>query len=191
MPRDLARRNISKIVSLAARNNRRQNLLRLRRRQNEFHMLRRLLQRLEQRIERLLRKHVHFIDDVDFEPAARRPILRMIQNHFARLVHLSVRRRVNLQNIHVIPARDRQARVALQTRRRRRLVVLLAVQRLGQNPRHRRLARPPRPREQIRMRNPIRLDRPLERLRNMILPHHLIECPRAIFSGKNGVRHRF
>ena len=46
-------------------------LLRLGRRQDELHMRRRLLQRLQQRVERRLGEHVHFVDDVDLEPARR------------------------------------------------------------------------------------------------------------------------
>ena len=43
--------------------------LRLGRRKDEFHMARRLLQRLEQRVERRLSEHVHFVDDVNLKPA--------------------------------------------------------------------------------------------------------------------------
>ena len=65
--RDEGRGNPAQIEALAARQYRRQNLLRLGRREHELHMGRRLLERLQQRVERFLGQHVNFVDDVDFE----------------------------------------------------------------------------------------------------------------------------
>ena len=42
--------------------------------EQELHMRRRLFQRLEQRVERLLRQHVHFVDDVDLVARRHRAI---------------------------------------------------------------------------------------------------------------------
>ena len=65
---DVLRRDSLEIVSLATGLDRRRNLLELRRRENEHHVWRRLLQRLQERIERLAGQHVHFVDDIDFVP---------------------------------------------------------------------------------------------------------------------------
>ena len=42
-----------------------QNFLRLGRRENKFHVRRRLLQRFQERIERGRGQHVHFVDDIN------------------------------------------------------------------------------------------------------------------------------
>ena len=65
--RDERRGNPPKIEALAARQNRRQNLLRLSRREHELHMGWRFLERFEERVERFLCQHVNFVDNVDFE----------------------------------------------------------------------------------------------------------------------------
>ena len=51
MLRDQVRRNAVQIETLAAAENRRQHLLRLGRGEDEFHVRRRLLERLQQRVE--------------------------------------------------------------------------------------------------------------------------------------------
>ncbi len=58
-PDDLVRGNPPEVEPLAAGKDRRRELLRLRRRQNEHDVSRRLFQRFEQRIERALREHVY------------------------------------------------------------------------------------------------------------------------------------
>ena len=57
------------IEPLAARQDRDRNLLRLGRGEDELHMLGRLFERLQQGVERLLREHVDFVDDVDLVTA--------------------------------------------------------------------------------------------------------------------------
>ena len=53
------------VEALAARQDGDRDLVRLGRREDELHVRRRLLQRLEQGVERLRRQHVNFVDDVD------------------------------------------------------------------------------------------------------------------------------
>src|SRR5205085_2360336 len=62
--RDLIRGNGPEVESLAAALNSGRHLLRIGRGENKFDVRRRLLQRLEQRIEGAGREHVHFVDDV-------------------------------------------------------------------------------------------------------------------------------
>ena len=56
MFRDQVCRNAMEIEALTAAQNGRQNLLRFGRRENEFHVRRRFLERLEQRVERRWRR---------------------------------------------------------------------------------------------------------------------------------------
>ena len=65
--RDEGRGNPPQIEALAARQNRRQDLLRLGCREHELHMSRRLFERFEERVERFLGQHVNFVNNVDFE----------------------------------------------------------------------------------------------------------------------------
>ena len=67
----LLRCNPAQIKALAAAEDGRQDLVRLGRREEEFHMWRRLFQRLEQGVEGLFRQHVHFVDDVDLVASRR------------------------------------------------------------------------------------------------------------------------
>ena len=77
---DQGRRNTTEIKTLTTTEDRRQNLFRIRRREEELHVRRRLLQRLQQRIEGRRREHVNLVDDVDFELArGRRELGRIPQ----------------------------------------------------------------------------------------------------------------
>ena len=107
-------RNPVKIEALAAADNRRQHLLGFGRRENEFHVRRRLFQRLEQRVERGRREHVDFVDDVDFETR----LGRRVTGVFAQLAHLFdavVAGAVDLEHIEAVPGGDLAAIVARPT----------------------------------------------------------------------------
>ena len=67
MRRELVDIEPAQVEALAARQNRHRNLADLRRREDETNVLGRLFQRLQQRVEGVLREHVHFVDDVDLE----------------------------------------------------------------------------------------------------------------------------
>ena len=122
----------------AARQHRHRQLLRVGGREQELHVLRRLFQRLQQRVERRLRQHVHFVDQVDlvrgratgmycaFSISSRTsstPVLLA-----ASISSRSMKR----------PASMSQAGVALAAGLGRRAA--LAVQRLGEDARDRGLA---------------------------------------------------
>ena len=62
---DLRRQRPVKVESLAAREDRRRDLVGLGRGEDEDDVRRRLFERLEERVERLRREHVDFVDDVD------------------------------------------------------------------------------------------------------------------------------
>ena len=101
-----------KIESLAARQHRDRNLARLGRAEDEFHVLRRLFQRLQQRVERLLGQHVHFVDDVDLE-ASPAGTDTDVGPQLADFVDAAVAGTVDLQHVHIVAAGDLLADVAL------------------------------------------------------------------------------
>ena len=94
----------------AARQHGDRNLLRIGRRENELDVLRRLLERLQHRVERRLRQHVHFVDQVDLVAADGRRVARVVEN-LAHVVDAGVRRGIELEQI------DEAARVDVDARR--------------------------------------------------------------------------
>ena len=104
MLRDQVRRDAVEIEALTAAQDRRQNFLRLGRGENEFHVRRRLLERFEQRVKRRGRKHVHFVDQIDFVAAFRRRVAHVV----AQLAHVFdavVARAVDLDDIEAVAGR--------------------------------------------------------------------------------------
>ena len=75
-------------------------------------MRRRLLQRLQQRVEGRGRKHVHFVDDVDLVAGLGRGIAHAVQQ-LAHLVDLAARGRVQLEDIEVSALEDGPAMPSL------------------------------------------------------------------------------
>ena len=63
-------------------------------------MRRRLFERLEQRIERALGEHVHFVNQKDFELSATRDVLGTL-NQFANIIDTVIGRGVNFHHIEV------------------------------------------------------------------------------------------
>ena len=95
----------------AARQHRHRNLLRVRRRQHEVHVLGRLLERLQHRVERGLRQHVHFVDQVDLVAADRRRVARVVED-LAHVVDAGVRRGVELEQVDEAAGVDRRVHAA-------------------------------------------------------------------------------
>ena len=186
MLRDQIRGNPMQIETLATAQNGRQHLLRLGRGKDELHVLGRLFERLEQRIEGLRGEHVHFVDHVDFVF----PLDRRITNVVAQLAHLLdavVARAVDLEHVETVAPGDLLAAVANAARRDGRPVN--AVERLGENARGRGLPDPARPDKKISVRETILFDRILERARDMRLADQIVERLRPIFARENLVAH--
>jgi hypothetical protein len=114
-------------------------------REEELHVRRRLLQRLQERVERRLREHVHFVDDVDLEARAHRRVRDLIAQS-AHVVDARVRRRIDLDDVDVALIIRRDAALARAARIGRR--TLLADQRFREDARRRRLARAARAAEE-------------------------------------------
>jgi hypothetical protein len=91
---DVAGRHLLQIELQAARQHGDGNLLRIGRRENELDV-RRLLERLQHRVERVIRQHVHFVDHVDLEARIDRRVHRALEQR-GHLVDAAVARGVHL-----------------------------------------------------------------------------------------------
>ena len=186
MLRDQVCRDAMKIEALAAAQDRGQNFLRLGRGEDELHVRRRLLERLEQGVERRRSEHVHFVDDVDLEM----PFARRVTHVVAQLAHLLdavVARAVDLEHVEAVARRDFLAAIANAARRHGRAVH--AIERLRQDARRRSFPDPARADEEIGVGEAVLLDRVLERARHVRLPDEIVERLRPIFSRENLIAH--
>ena len=151
------------------------DLLRLGRREDELHVLGRLLDDLEQGVEALRRHHVRLVDDVDLVAALRgaegRPLAQV-----TGVVDTAVARRVDLDDVDRpgAAARQRRARVALAARGRCR--ALLAVEAPGEDAGARRLAAAPWAREEVGVVDPPRAERLHQGLGHVLLPDDVGEA---------------
>ena len=120
----------AEIEALAARVNGLGHLLRIGGGQDEHHVARRLLQRLQKRVEGGRREHVHLVDDVYLVAPARRRELHAPDDLLADVLHAGAARGIQLVDVGVLAVGDHLAIVAGAVGLGRRPV--LAQQRLGQ-----------------------------------------------------------
>ena len=88
----------AQVEALAARQDGHRHLADLGGGENELGVGRRLLQRLQQGVERRGRQHVHFVDDIDLVARLHRGVAHPVQQ-LAHLVHLGARSGVQLQHV--------------------------------------------------------------------------------------------
>ncbi len=150
------------------------HLLRVRGRQHEDDVARWLLQRLQQGVGRRRRQHVDLVDDVHL-PTSRRAQSGM-GHEIAHGIDAVVGRRIELVDIEGAALGDLDARRADATG----LAVdgRLAVERLGQNPRRGRLARPPRPAEEVGVRDPVVPNGAAQGAHHVVLASEFVEPTR-------------
>ncbi len=169
----------------ATRQHRDRNLLGIGRRQHELQIVWRFFQRLEHRIECRRRQHVHFVDHEDLEAALHRLVYRLLQQRL-HVVDAAVGRCVQLGVVDE-PARiDIAAGLADAARLRRDAAGAIgtqAIERLGQDPGHRRLAHATGTGKQVGMVQALRVQRVGQGPHHMLLPHHLAEMFRPVFAG--------
>jgi len=137
--RDLLQGDALELVALAARQDRGGDLVGLRGGEDEDDVGRRLLERLQKRVEGLLGEHVDFVDDVDLV-ARRRGGEFHVLPELADLVDAPVGRPVDLADVHGAAFRDLpavRAGVAGDLGG-----ALLAVEGLGQDAGHRGFSTP-------------------------------------------------
>src|SRR5260370_4239116 len=102
---------------LRARADRISEILRLRGGHNEERFVRRLLERLQQRVGSLVGEHVRFVEDDDLVA----PAYRRITHHIAQLTNLvdaSIGGGIDLENIQGTSRSDLTAGIALVAKRR-------------------------------------------------------------------------
>ncbi len=178
---DLRHGDAPEVEPLRPREDRREDLVRLGGGEDEEDVRRRLLQRLQERVEGALREHVDLVEDVDL-------LLRALGRdadgvaQLADVVHLVVRGGVNLDDVHRAALLEGAAGVA---RAARLGVVSLgqrrgAVDGLGEDARGRRLAHAARPAEEVGVGEAAEADGVAERLRHVLLADHLTEGLRAV-----------
>jgi hypothetical protein len=133
----------AQVEALGARQDGHRHLADLGGGEDELGVRRRLFQRLQQRVERRRRQHVHFVDDVDLVARLDRGVAHPVQQ-LAHLVDLGARGGVQFQHVHVPTFDDRLAVPAVDGEVDRRLVdgVGLVVQGAGQQAGGRGLAHP-------------------------------------------------
>ena len=98
----------AQIEALAARQHRDRHFSNLGGGEYEFGVLRRLFQRLEERVEGRGGEHVDFVDDVDLVAGARRRIAHAVVD-LAHIIDAGMGCRVHFQHVHVPAFHDRLA----------------------------------------------------------------------------------
>jgi len=186
MPRDRRRRHVLQVELQATRQHGHRNALRVGGREHEHDVRRWLLERLEHRVERVRGEHVDFVDDVDLVAPRRRRVDGVLEQ-LRHLVDAAVRRRVELDAVDEAPGVDARARLARAARAR--LHAALAVQRLGQDARDRRLADAARAGEQVRVMQPTRFERVRERAHDVLLADQGVEVPGSPLAGQREMGH--
>ncbi len=109
---DVPLRHLLEVELQAARQHRHRNLLRVGGGEDEFHMLRRLLERLQHRVERMPGEHVDFVDHEHLEAPLHRRIRRLVEQ-CRHVLDTAVRGCVHLDVIGKAVGIDRAAGAAL------------------------------------------------------------------------------
>ena len=177
------------LQALTAGGDSRQDFVRLGRRQDELNPGRRLFERLEERVEGVLRELVNFVDDEDFERAVARGVLAFVTDLLG-VVDGAIGSSVDLDHVEAVTLLDCQADRILEGEVR--LGAAGAVQGLGQDAGGRRLAGATRTDEQIGMGHALRLERIAEGPDDVFLPDEFVEAtgtPAARDDLEAGFRH--
>ena len=177
---DVRHRDPVEIVGLTTRKDRRQNLMLLSRRKNEYGVCRRLLQRLEEGVERRRGEHMHLVYDVNAVLSHLRRNLHLV-HQVLDVIHTVVGRGVQFVNTIGPPLLEGPAGLTLTARLhiRRRIG---AVDGLCEYPGRGRLPHSARPAEQVGVRQFPPDDGVLQGLGDVVLTDKGLERVRTIFS---------
>ena len=189
---ELFDRDPSQRETLAARKDRDRNLVDLSRREHEFHVGRRLFEGLQQRVEGVLREHVHFVDDVDLVAPGNRPIAHPL-GQIADIVDAGAGRGVHLQHVDMAVIGNREALRALAAgvcRRAPGAVGSDAVEGARQDAGGRGLADPAHAGQDEGVGDPARRNRVRQGAHHRLLPDQLGEGRRSIFAGEDAISRR-
>ena len=183
---ELGRREEGELEMLRPRTNRGQHLLRIGGGQHEAHVLRRLLERLQQSVGRRRRQHVHLVEDVHLV-AARRPDDRTA-DQLPHGVDAVVRGGVELEQVVAVSVLDAEAALALATRLA--LDEVRTVERFREDPRRGRLAGATGTAEQVGVTLGALGHGIAQRLHHVVLPPHVGETAGPVAAVERLVGHR-
>ncbi|MGF6444492.1 hypothetical protein QF002_005303 [Paraburkholderia youngii] len=186
MRHDMAGRHLLQIELQAARQHGDRNLLRVGGREDELDVRRRLFERLQHRVERVVRQHVHFVDHVDLEARIDGRIHRALEQR-GHFIDAAIARRVHLDVIDEAPFIDLATRTAHAARRRRHAG--LAIECLREDARQRGLADAARTCKQIGMVQTAAVERMGERAHHVLLSDERSEILRPPFACENLIGH--
>ena len=180
----------AQIETLAARQHRDRDLADFGGGEHEFGVLRRLLQRLQEGVERRRRQHVDFVDDVDLVAGAGRRVAHAVID-LADVVDAGMGRGVHLEDVHVPAFHDRLAVHAevrhVDGRPLHRTISLLVVQRAGENARGGGFADAADAGEDPGLRNPTGFERIRDGADHGLLADQIVEAGRAVFACQHPV----
>ena len=191
VPRHGSRWHLLEVELQAATQHSDRHLLRIGRGQDEAHVVGRLFQRLEHRVERMLGQHVHFIDHVDLVARVAGRVRGPLQQRH-HVVHTAVAGGIHLDVVDEAAGVDRRAGVADVAGCGRHVTAAVepgAVQRLGQDARQRGLADATRAGEQVGVVKLLAGQRMAERAHHVVLTDQRGEIARAPLARENLIRH--
>ncbi|MDR9256640.1 hypothetical protein FEP14_03177 [Burkholderia multivorans] len=187
MRHDVPGRHLLQVELQAARQHRDGNLLRIGGREDELHMRRRLLERLQHRVERVVRQHVHFVDHIDLEARIDRRVHRALEQR-GHFVDAAIARGIHFDVVDEAAFVDLAARTADAARLRRDAG--FTVERLREDARQRRLADAAGAGEQIRVMKTPAVERVRERPDDVLLADERSEILRTPLACENLIGHR-
>ena len=174
------------VKALASRDNGGEHLVCLGGGEDELHVRRRFLKRLEERVERRVTEHVNLVDVIDLK-APRGWGIGDSLTELTDLFDPVVGRAVDLEDVESAALGDLDAErvigVEVDARSAR------AVERLGKDPGRRGLTGAARADEEVGMRQPILGDGVLEGFSDVVLTEKFREGAGAVFSGEDLVAH--
>ena len=152
--------------------------------EHEDGLRRRLLERLQEGVPGLFGQHVRLVEDVDLPAAAGRGVGDALAQ-VADVVDGAVGGGVHLDHVDRGAGGDRHAGLAFAAGGDRRAAAL-AVERAGEDLRHRGLAGAARADEEVGVVDLVLLDRVAQRADHVLLAHDLVEGARAVASIERG-----
>ncbi|VWC31277.1 hypothetical protein BPS26883_06424 [Burkholderia pseudomultivorans] len=187
MRHDMPGRHLLQVELQAARQHGNGNLLRIGRREDELDVRRRLLERLQHRVERVVRQHVHFVDHVDLEARIDGRVHRALEQR-SHFVDAAIARGVHLDVVDEAAFVDLAARAADTARLRRDAG--FTVERFREDPRQRRLADAAGTGKQIGVMETPAVERVRERPDDVLLADERSEILRTPLACENLIGHR-
>ncbi len=179
----------AEVEALAARQYGDRHLAHLGGGEDELHVLRRLLQRLQQAVEGGLRQHVHFVDDVDLVAGDRRLVAHRLDD-LADVVDAGVGGGVHLDDVDVAALHDGGAVFAHLVHVDGGLIDLAGdriVERAGEDARRRGLADAAHAGEHIGLRDTPAVESVGEGAHHRLLADEIDEALRPVLAGKHPI----